>query len=568
MEEYVSLSALEGVLADVALPLDLPEAANAREVAKRSARRLGDHILPRLQSLDAPLVCVVGGSTGAGKSTIVNSLVGQHVSASSAKRPTTRSPLLLHRAEDARWFENERILPTLPRRRVATDAPPSAPSADVGNELELRANEQVPSGLAIIDAPDLDSVVADNRALARQLLDAADLWVFVTTAARYADAVPWRMLQDAAARNIAIAVVLNRVPHGAVEEVRADLSSMLAQAGLASAPLIAIEESALTDGMISQENLRPLLNWLTSLTDTATARAETARRTLRGSVAELLDGLSLVESALVEQAVVATDGLAVLDARVDGAVRRVATQTGDGTLLRGEVLARWQEVVGTAELSRRIDEGVSWLKARVTGFLTGKPVSAQPVEAALGDGLRALLADEIARTHDEVRLTWAQSRAMRDVEAEVEPVPTARFDDMAKELTREWQRSLLQMVSDQAGSKKLSARFLAIGVNVLGVALMIVIFASTGGLTGAEVGVAGATSVVAQRLLESVFGDQAVSSMTKQAHSDLQECFRAVVSESLAPFTRSMPKVSDPEELSRAVQRARQTWERGDHANL
>ena len=157
---------------------------------------------------------------------------------------------------------------------------------------------------------------------------------------------------------------------------------------------------------------------------------------------------------------------------------------------------------------------------------------------------------------------------MRDVEAEVEPVPSSRFDEMAKELTREWQRSLLQMVSDQAGSKKLSARFLAIGVNVLGVALMIVIFASTGGLTGAEVGVAGATSVVAQRLLESVFGDQAVSSMTKQAHSDLQERFRAVVSESLEPFTQSMPQVSDPEELSRAVQRARQTWERGDHANL
>ncbi|EPD30437.1 dynamin family protein [Gleimia europaea] len=568
MEEYLSLSALEGVLAGVALPLDLPEAPNAREVANRSARRLEDHILPRLQSLDAPLVCVVGGSTGAGKSTIVNSLVGQQVSASSAKRPTTRSPLLLHRGADAHWFENDRVLPTLPRRRVAADAPPSAPNVDVVNELELRANEQVPDGLAIIDAPDLDSVVADNRALARQLLDAADFWVFVTTAARYADAVPWQMLQDAAARNIAIAVVLNRVPAGAVEEVRADLSTMLAQAGLGSAPLIAIEEAPLAEGMISPQSLRPLANWLTSLTDTAAVRAQTARRTLRGSVAELLDGLSLVESALVEQAIVATDGLAVLDARVDAATRRVAKQTGDGTLLRGEVLARWQEVVGTAELSRRIDQGVSWLKARVTGFLTGKPVSTQPVEAALGDGLRALLADEIVRTHDEVRRTWAQSRAMRDVEAGVEPVPTAQFDQMAKDLTREWQHSLLKMVSDQAGSKKMSARFLAIGVNVLGVALMIVIFASTGGLTGAEVGVAGATSVVAQRLLESVFGDQAVSAMTKQAHSDLQERFRAVLSESLESFAQSMPEVSDPEELSGAVQRARQAWERGEHANL
>ena len=39
---------------------------------------------------------------------------------------------------------------------------------------------------------------------------------------------------------------------------------------------------------------------------------------------------------------------------------------------------------------------------------------------------------------------------------------------------------------------------------------MVVIFASTAGLTGAEVGVAGGTAVVGQKILEAVFGDQAV----------------------------------------------------------
>ena len=42
-----------------------------------------------------------------------------------------------------------------------------------------------------MDAPDVDSVVEDNRDLAATLLAGADLWIFVTTAARYADAVPW-----------------------------------------------------------------------------------------------------------------------------------------------------------------------------------------------------------------------------------------------------------------------------------------------------------------------------------------------------------------------------------------
>ena len=42
----------------------------------------------------------------------------------------------------------------------------------------------------------------------------------------------------------------------------------------------------------------------------------------------------------------------------------------------------------------------------------------------------------------------------------------------------------------------MTARFLSLGVNGLGVALMVVVFAHTGGLTGVEVGVAGGTGVV------------------------------------------------------------------------
>src|SRR3712207_7304862 len=47
---------------------------------------------PRLRQMDAPLLMVVGGSTGAGRSTLVNSLVGAPVSASGVLRPTTRAP--------------------------------------------------------------------------------------------------------------------------------------------------------------------------------------------------------------------------------------------------------------------------------------------------------------------------------------------------------------------------------------------------------------------------------------------------------------------------------------------
>ena len=41
-----------------------------------------------------------------------------------------------------------------------------------------------------------------------------------------------------------------------------------------------------------------------------------------------------------------------VDASYDQAVADIDTGTADGTLLRGEVLARWQEYVGTGELFR------------------------------------------------------------------------------------------------------------------------------------------------------------------------------------------------------------------------
>ena len=62
-------------------------------------------------------------------------------------------------------------------------------------------------GLAILDAPDIDSVEERNRVLAAHLLAAADLWLFVTTAARYADAVPWGLLRQASERGTSVAIV-------------------------------------------------------------------------------------------------------------------------------------------------------------------------------------------------------------------------------------------------------------------------------------------------------------------------------------------------------------------------
>jgi hypothetical protein len=88
-------------------------------------------------------------------------------------------------------------------------------------------------------------------------------------------------------------------------------------------------------------------------------------------------------------------------------------------------------------------------------------------------------------------------------------------------LVRDWQGDILEMVRGEGKDRRTTARIMAYGVNGLGVVLMLVTFASTAGVTGAEIGIAGGTAVVGQKLLEAVFGDQAVRELARQARERL-----------------------------------------------
>ena len=216
--------------------------------------QLEDYVLPRLMTLEAPLLTVVGGSTGAGKSTLVNSLIGSRVTAPGVLRPTTRSPVLVHHPDDANWFGQDRLLPDLERVHHSTDDP---------DALQLVPSDALPPGLAILDAPDVDSVEERNRLLAAQLLAAADLWLFVTSAARYADQVPWGFLKQAAERSTSVAIVLDRTPEEATQTVATHLARMLASRGLKDSPLFVVAEGKVDDeGLLPADHVAEIRAWL------------------------------------------------------------------------------------------------------------------------------------------------------------------------------------------------------------------------------------------------------------------------------------------------------------------
>ena len=613
--DYAQLKAARELLTRIPLPLDVEAGetpgtpytvthdgtaehgtATARTLLAAMARQLDDYILPRSASVDNPLTIVVGGSTGAGKSTLVNTLLGEPLTQSGAIRPTTRHPVLLHRAEDEAALSPERFLPTLPRTRTSgmNAGSQALPGLDpkIARALIPITTSALPQGIALIDAPDIDSVSEENRTLAKELLSAADLWLFVTTANRYADAVPWELLHEAAARSIAIAVVLNRVPEGDEEAIENDLRRMLDEAGIHAVLIHTVTEQPRDEsGMLAPVSLAPLTLWIRELGADAPARAAIARQTLAGAVETLAGNLQVLAAEQARQQA-AHQSLATIAAEeYEDALTTIDGALSDGSLLRGEVLSRWHDFVGTGDFFRSLDSTIGRLRDRVGSALRGQP-AAQKVEDALESGIHAVVLDAAARASENTRTRWRASRAGRSLLARLDApqavsvapqtVSTAPeqnagangevkgneakgevqsaediFSAAVAEQIRLWQGSVLEMIREEGADKRKRARFLSLGVNATAVMLMVAAFSLTGGITGIEAGIAGGSGVVGTKLLESIFGEDAVRRMATRARTDLLERMADLLTEHAQPFTVVLEETdpqADAEDIHRAAE--------------
>ncbi|MEU4794274.1 dynamin family protein [Streptomyces sp. NPDC023327] len=377
-----ALSALRERVAAARFPLPLPGAPRARANRDELLAQLDDYLVPRLKAPEAPLLAVIGGSTGAGKSTLVNSLVGRQVSEAGVLRPTTRTPVLVCHPEDHHWFADMRVLPDL--TRVWLPQPVCAQGGDgddeddgdddmpaLGGELEralrIETVHSLPRGLALLDAPDVDSLIAENRVLAAELICAADVWVMVTTASRYADAVPWHLLRTAKEHDATLVTVLDRVPHQVVTEVSRQYGALLAKAGLGDVPRFTVPElpeSAGGGGLLPSTAVAPLRAWLTQRVQDPSARAQAITRTARGVIRSLDSRMPELAGAVASQYAAALRLTAAVDEAYDREHARVQSRLEAGGVLAGDALKRWRSYpldCGPGELLDAIAESLEAL---------------------------------------------------------------------------------------------------------------------------------------------------------------------------------------------------------------
>ncbi|MCB5179850.1 dynamin family protein [Streptomyces antimicrobicus] len=429
-----ALSALRDRVASVRLPLPLPGAPRARQTRAELLAQLDDYLVPRLKSPEAPLLAVIGGSTGAGKSTLVNSLVGRQVSEAGVLRPTTRTPVLVCHPDDHHWFAGMRVLPDLLRVWLPADEEEElltpagrrtakARAAAGGRELRIETVSTLPRGLALLDAPDIDSLVVENRALAAELICAADVWVMVTTASRYADAVPWHILRTAKEYKATLVIVLDRVPHQVLAEVSRQYGALLTRAGLGDVPRFTVPElpeSAGGGGLLPASAVAPLAAWLLHHTQDPAARQQAVGRTALGALDSLRRRMPELASAVAAQHAAAVRLTSAVEDAYRREGKRVRGRLDAGAVLAGDTLTRWR----------------------------GYPLdtTADELLDSLAESLSALLQCAVAAADERIAEAWRKEPAAGAIPL---PTPDREAGRRIGVAVRHWRRVLEELAEEE-----------------------------------------------------------------------------------------------------------------------
>lgn len=562
-ETSAALAQLRTAIGSLAFGLaDDPQAWRAR--ARRIDAGLAGH-LARLRDLDAPLLVVFGGVTGAGKSTVVNTLAGTRLVATGVIRPTTYGPTLLCHPGERAWFVTDRILAALPRAHdTGTEGRANAGggSGDAG-VLRLVPTDALRPGLALVDAPDVDSIADANRDLADGLLDAADVWLWFTTAGKYADEESMRYLRRAAERRTALAVALTQVRDADAAAIVADFRAKLAAADLADVDLFVVPYTSVTDERLPEVAVAELRAWLAGMAEPATRRTR-RHQTLQGALDALPAEIATVTAAHDEELRTARLLLDDADAAYDRARRDFAEAIEQGLPLQAEVLGRWNRFVGTGRFLKLAEQASGQARAWVRGLLAG-PVGAEEsrlereVRVEVGDTVTALAAQLGDLAAAETSERWSRTGAGRRLVA-AEPGLTAadpQLRDRAEAATAAWQEHVVAMVETKGADRRVKARWLSTVVNAAATGAIVVALAHTGGLTGAEAGLATGAAAANQALLVKLLGANNVRWLVGEAKADLRSRFDGLAAGERRRFAAAVaeaaPVAGQREDLGAAV---------------
>jgi len=158
------------------------------------------------------------------------------------------------------------------------------------------------------------------------------------------------------------------------------------------------------------------------------------------------------------------------------------------------------------------------------------PAPVASVEESMASSVEALTLRHVSEAARRTARSWSEQRDTSDLLAR-DPTLWSASPETApalRDMLRDWMHAVIDDVRGASGRKHAVARVAAIGVNAVGVAVMLAVFAHTAGLTGTELGIAAGTAFVNQKLLEAIFGERAMDELVAQAGRRLDEGLEAI----------------------------------------
>lgn len=532
-------------------------------------RREIEALVARIRAMGSPLLVVVGGVTGSGKSTIVNTLVGRAVSRTGVVRPTTANPVLIVHPVDAHWFTDDRIMSDFVRVELEGAVTRIHDDSDDTARLQLVRDEDIPLGLALVDAPDIDSLSARNRMIADALLDAADVWLWTTSAAKYADDESMRYLARAAARRTALAVALTRVDPEHVEELTSDFRAKLVEHAALEPELFTVQTARVIDERLPLPAIGSIERWLRELSGPLVRRSR-RRQTIEGA----LDVMTADVAGLITWVELENETVKVLNQVVNRTVAQSRHEFGraldDGRAMRDEVLLRWNRFAGSsgmiALVERAGERASAWARTLVNSMGGERAEEEEEVRQAVASDVVSLATQLLELASGRIVHEWGTVPAGRDL-LEAHPELAEAPPDLearAEKSINEWQTTVVQLVETKGARRRVRARWLSAVVNATATGAIIATLAQTGGVTGAEAGIAAAAGAANQALLTKVLGAANLRWLVTTARSDLEKRFTELVAIHRRRFTEVLaaaapsPKLIDQlRERADAVQKVR-----------
>jgi hypothetical protein len=302
-----------------------------------------------------------------------------------------------------------------------------------------------------------------------------------------------------------------------MQEVRSHLATLLHDRGLGTSPMFTIPETTLEDGFLPVGLVAPLAGWLRRLALDARSRDVVVRRTLIGILDSLDQRVRVVAAAADAQAAAETQLRRDVESRYDAAQEELRRSVVDGGVVRGEVLARWNEFVATGDVFRSLEPGGTTWRDRLRVRIRAPRVApAQPLLDSVHHGLEDVVLARLRAASEALVAAWGErtaGRGLLEARPDIAALPPGFGDRLGRTL-RDWRSTLTELVQERPAGVR--GQGVALGID--GAVAVLAVLTLSPPPSGREPGDAASAAAA---VLAASHGADAVEPLAGAARADL-----------------------------------------------